>query len=990
MKSDISKVSSAAKHVATAVSGTLLCMTNVVFAEEQPERIEVTGSRIKQDSSLMSTPTTVIDADAIAQTGVTNIGELMNTLPALVAGITSTINNSTSSSFNPNNAGLELANLRGLGTNRTLVLVDGRRHVASSAGTAAVDMSSIPAPLIERIEVITGGASAIYGSDAVTGVVNFIMKKEFEGFQVNARYGQTSQSDGKEKDMSITWGTDFADTKGNLMAYVGYSDSEEIPLTARSYTNVNPSFRPNPMNTGPNDGIPDNLYFADARFQALSSEGLFYVPNENYFFDGIFEIADAPVPTFADDPIPFPFGRVGYDTYAIDRDTGNFRDFVGGKNCQVVPCDGGDGFRTNETGTLKTPSERLQFYLSGNYQITENHQLFSEAKYNKTESFVSGQASVFHDDNFGPLIKITKDNPFRPQALVDLMTERNLNSVALAVVGLPARNHNTRETTQFTVGAEGFFSDFEYNSYVQHGQVKGELISSDLLNERYYRALDAVADASGNAVCRDQSDPACVAYNPINRLASDEAKAYVGVDLKTEEEIAQTIASFVISGSLFDNASIPVNFASGIEYRYESSESTPDALTQAIDPDGIGSGLVGSMTGPSREENSFQRPTEGSYHATDVFTELQMDLLGDLPGMDNLSLELAARYSKHSIVGGDLSYKTGINWAVFDDLTLRSTYSKAVRAPNISELFQPETIGGTRMTDPCHFTRNNDVPNRLANCQALGLPADFDSIKAEAGTRRVLSKGNTDLKSEEAYTTTVGIAYRPSNHLTMAVDYWDIDIEDAITTFDVNDILSNCVDGAQLNQEFCKFIERDNEKQISLVSTQNINAAKFRATGVDFEFNYLLDFEQAGEVKLGLTSSYVDRYEFQNNSEDPSDIDSLAGDLGRPRVRGNLNINYRLNDFTANWRAVYVGETYFNKTFANQPEYAPEGFENKVDAVTYHNLQLSYSLMDQYRLYAGVDNIFDKEPQLLPGVATGQILYDNLGRRFYAGVNLKF
>ncbi|MBV1928128.1 MAG: TonB-dependent receptor plug domain-containing protein, partial [Gammaproteobacteria bacterium] len=357
-----SKIALLVKGVLAITSISVLTISSQTYAEEneseqEAERIVVTGSRIQRSSAQMTTPTTIISAQSIELSGLKNVGEILNQMPAVLDGIGGTgINDSGNGTITQ--AGLELANLRGLGTNRTLVLVDGRRHVAGSAGTAAVDMSMIPSELIARIEIITGGASAIYGADAVTGVINVILRKDFEGAELRVTQGQTSENDGSTSDIALTWGTGFGENnKGNITAHISYSDREEIPMTARDYSLLRPSFRSNPANTGPNDGIPDTLFFQDVRFQALSAEGLFYVPNANYAF-GDTPITDLPFPTFADDPIPFgPGGTpVGYDTYTIDRDTGQFRDFIAGANCQVVPCDGGDGFRTAETNTLSAVS----------------------------------------------------------------------------------------------------------------------------------------------------------------------------------------------------------------------------------------------------------------------------------------------------------------------------------------------------------------------------------------------------------------------------------------------------------------------------------------------------------------------------------------------------------------------------------------------------------------------------------------------------------
>lgn len=954
-------------------------------ADEKVEKIQVTGSRIARSSAQMTTPTTVIDAEAIELSGVKNIGDLLNQMPALLDGVSgSTINDNATGGNSIGNAGVELANLRGLGTERTLVLVNGRRHVPGSAGESSVDLAMIPTALVERVEVITGGASAIYGADAVTGVINFIMKRNFDGAVMNVSSGQSSKGDADTRDIAFTFGHNFADGKANITAHVSYSDRDELPMTARSYANANPSFIPNPLNTGPDDGIPDRILANDLRFQALSEEGLFYVPNENFLLNGSeFDIVNNPPgfpPTFADDP----FG-LGYDTYAIDRDSGEFRDFMAGENCRVVPCDGGDGFRTSETNTMIVPSERLLFDFGANYDVSESLRLYGNVKYGKVESAASGQASVFHDDNFGPLIAITDENPFRPQALVDIMSERDLSVVALAVVGLNSRSVNERETTQFTFGGEGYFGDYDYDFYVQHGQVKGSFRTVDVLNERYYEALDAVSDGNGNAVCRS-GNPDCVAFNPINNQASQAAMDYVSANLLRTAKMEQSIAAFSLNGDWFDTSAGTVAFAVGAEYRKETSKSDPDPLTQAVDADGVGSGLVGSTTGPTRAENTYLNPVRGSYNVAEVYGETIVPLLDGLTLVDSLEMELAARYSRHSVTGGDLTYKSTFNWAFTDKIRSRFTYSHAVRAPNISELFAPQQIQGQRITDPCHVDNLDDgrsPADRQANCASMGIPADFQS-QASFGTRNVTTEGNAALEPEKADTYTAGLVFTPTASLNIAIDYWDVEIEDAITSFDPSDVLANCVDGGALNPAFCDLVSRDSEMQITNVSVQNINAAKFAASGVDLDVNYGLDVG-LGNLAFSFQGTYLDERSFQQNADDPSDAPNSAGSARYPRFRALFNTVYRLDNFTASWTMNYIGETTFNKN-ASAEEY-PDWFDNKVDAYTNHNLYLSFDYSKNLNLYLGVNNVTDKKPQYLPGLNAGGLLYDGIGRRFVAGVN---
>ncbi len=947
---------------------------------EPVETIQVTGSRLLRSSGQMPTPTTIIDAAVIEASGAKNIGDLMHQLPALAGGI-GAVSASDSNGGNQQSAGLELANLRGLGAVRTLVLVNGRRHVPGAAGEASVDLAMIPTALVERIDIVTGGASAIYGADAVTGVVNFVLQKQFSGLTLDASYGDTSKKDSARKDIALTLGDNFLSDKLNLTGHLNLSRRDELPMTARPFANKSPAFIEDLAQSAP--GKPVRYLAEDVRFQALSEEGLIYLPNSHWVF-GNTPIAALPYPTFADDPFGF-----GYDTFTIDRADGHFRPFVSGKNCQIVPCDGGDGFRTNETNTLITPSERVLTQLAGRYQHSDNLSLFSDFKYGRSESAASGQASVFHDDTFGPLIALRIDNPFLPKELTSLMQSRQLSSAALAVVGMNTRVDTTRETLQLTVGAEGSVGDYNYDTYLQHGEVDARIGSRDVQNQRYYEALDAVTNSSGKAVCRS-GNSACVPFDPLFNRASQAAKDYVGVTLNEQQKIKQSVAGFALNGDLLEISEGAVAFAAGAELRRESSESTPDLLSQARDADGIGAGLVGSRTGPTREQNSYLTPVKGDFTVKEVFGELSIPLLSDLALVQSLDLELAARLSDNSVTGSDTTYKTALNWQLTDTVRLRGTYSKAVRAPNIAELFAPDSIAGANVQDPCHkdnLSKGRSPANRQANCAALGMGADFVS-EASFGTRSIQTRGNEALKPEEALTYTLGLVWQPLPRLEFSADYWDIEIEDAITQFDGSDILANCVDGASLDAQFCGMVDRRADHQINLVRVSTINASRFLASGVDLDLHYSTEL-WGGQWSFGLNSTYLDTREFWQNPANLTPVVNDAGTFRYPHWRHHLRSQYAYGDLSIGWTVSHVGAATFDKV--NTAEgYYPAWFDNKVAAYTKHQLQLNYQASDALQLYLNGDNVTNAKPDFLPGVNGGTLLYDAVGAVYTAGVRLKF
>ena len=964
-------------------------------AGETIEEIVVTGSRIPRRTSELPTPTTVIDSEILERSGTTNLGDVMHEYPALIDGIGSNGNNDQSTgSFV--NAGQELLNLRGLGVDRTLVLVNGRRHVPGDSETTSVDISMIPTPLIERVEVITGGASAIYGADAVTGVVNIILKDDFEGVQIDVLGGISTESDGELVDINVTVGQNFADGRGNFFASLNYTDESEIPVVARPFSNRNPDFLANPDNTGPDDGIPDQIFVDDVRFTPLNAEGTLNLVN-NAGTNMVLPIQEVAffLPLFPDDPIGLVFdpalsdgllpGQALYDSFTIDRTSGEVRPFDSGANCDFIACSGGDGFRTAETNTLSSPLQRVVVNLGGHYDFNPLT-LHISGKYGRVESQATGQGFVFHDGVFGPYIRIERDNPFLPPAMAAEMDARGLTAAPLAVVGLNALSANTRETFQVTLGGEGSFSDrtaFEF--YGQYGEVDTELRLDDVLLSRYFQALDATTDAAGNAVCRDASN-GCVPLNPFNRGASPESLAFVDAGLLATVNLTQVLFGFSMNGDGWELPAGNLQYAAGVEYRRESSESVPDELMQARDPvTGDGLGLVGITAGPTPELNTFFLPIRGNYSVGEVFGELLIPIVRDRTLLQSFDLDLAARYSEYDVTGSSVSYKTGLNWTLNDVFRFRSTLSRAVRAPNIGELFSPAAPGAQFVNDPCdasNLTAGRNPENRQANCAALGLPPDFQSF-AQFSARTVTSQGNPELDEESADTVTIGAVITIGDNFNVAIDYWNIEIEDTIVRFFADRILENCVDGATLDPLFCSFVTRASDGQIVNIDRKDINAGLFKGSGIDLEGNYVHDFNNGSSLTFSLIGSYLDEITFLPSAADPDTQDKRADTANRPRIRALLSTVYDIADWQLGWDVTYIGSS---KIFRDvQPE---ELSFNKVESKIYHSLDVRYRFDDRLEIFGGVRNLADEDPPAWMNF--GGILYDGVGRYFFAGARFAY
>jgi outer membrane receptor protein involved in Fe transport len=407
---------------------------------------------------------------------------------------------------------------------------------------------------------------------------------------------------------------------------------------------------------------------------------------------------------------------------------------------------------------------------------------------------------------------------------------------------------------------------------------------------------------------------------------------------------------------------------------------------QARDPvTGNGLGLVGITAGPTPELNTFILPIRGDYSVGEIFGELLIPIVRDRPLLQRFDLDLAARYSEYDVTGSSVSYKTGLNWTLNDVFRLRSTLSRAVRAPNIGELFSPAAPGAQFVNDPCdasNLTAGRNPENRQANCAALGLPPDFQS-SAQFSARTVTNQGNPELDEESADTVTIGAVITISDNFNVALDYWNIEIEDTIVRFFADQILENCVDGAALDPVFCSFVTRASDGQIVNIDRKDINAGLFKGSGIDLEGNYVHDFNNGSSLSLNLIASYLDEMTFFPSAADPDTQDKRADTANRPRVRALLSTVYDITDWQLGWDVTYIGSS---KIFRNvQPE---ELSFNKVESKIYHSLDVRYRFDDRFEIFGGVRNVADEEPP--SWINFGGILYDGVGRYFFAGARYAY
>ncbi|MEM7280546.1 MAG: TonB-dependent receptor [Pseudomonadota bacterium] len=942
-----------------------LGLGHTVAAQESDEaegldEIVVTGSRIQRNTLVTPNPVTVLDSSDIEVSGSVNIGDLLNELPALGT----TFGTQNSDRF-IGTAGLNLLDLRRLGTARTLVLVNGQRHVPGSIGSAAVDVNSIPVGLIERVEVLTGGASATYGADAVTGVVNFILKDDFNGFQIDAQTGR-SQDDLERSSVDMLLGFDFNEGRGNAVFAFEYSTVGALSAADRGippYRTVNNLSDGDSVDANGNvinDGIPDEVITANAGLSIITNGGYFSAGGTNYVFDA-----------------PNSFRPANPGTNFGSSECGNGCDFLD----------------LQSFVNLSTPQDRYSFATMFDYQLWQGHNLHVEGKYVNSRAKGSGQP---HFNFFN--LTIPSDNAFIMPDLAQVLTDAgstgfNLNRFNVDA-GLRGQD-NERETSRVVVGLNGPINDrFSYEANVVYGRTTSQQLNTfNRINERFFAAADAVIDpATGQTVCRHTLDPtstnaslgrsldasivgACVPVNLFGEGAvSQEAIDYFSTTAVRQAVLDQFVFNAYVTGSIVELPAGELGFAAGVEYREESSEDLPDALD-----------ALGLTFG-----NALQ-PEAGEFDVKEIFGEISVPILNDKPGANSLSLDLAARFSDYSTIGDTFTWRAGVEYAPIPAVRFRGTYSEAIRAPNIGELFGPQNQTFFAVLDPCSEDRLdlgvNGRATREANCRALGIPVGFDA--QDQVTREGLQGGNPGLEAEESESFTLGLVLNPIDGLGIAIDYWDITIDDAIDVAAAQDILNRCVDATTgLDNEFCPLISRDATNNITLIVQTQQNIAGLTASGVDVEASY--EFGVGDDtLRLQMIATYLDDLTDFPFQSDPLSGEQDAGGLGDPELAGQFNVSYYRDNLALNWSIRYLD---------SQLRLDIEDVEVNPDAQTplstestfYHDLHARWDATDNVALSFGIDNVLDEDlPFGLNGTGAGSGVFDNVGRFFYGRISYR-
>lgn len=1024
------------------------------------DEVVVTGSRIPRPNIEGAVPISSITAAQINNVGQVSLGETLNRLPALRSSFSQA--NSTN---NIGTAGINALDLRGLGTARTLVLVNGRRHVSGNPGTFSVDTNTIPNDLVERVDVVTGGNAGIYGSDAVSGVVNFVLKQDFDGLELRAQSGVTSRNDRGSYLISGIFGKNFAEGRGNIAIAAEYAYSEQLLFSDRprqtgafsgipGFGQVQRTTFVNPDGTARNeppagDGVPDQGFFDGS-------------PGSTFGFislGGVVQTAcPAASPTNAARRAAVctgqssPTGGLLSNYYLFERDGTLFRDVL---DLDLRPVGGGFyGGRsaTGVEGAMLLPGlDRININVIGHFDVSDAFRPYIEAKYVSITANQTSTQPTFINGRLLPGFFL--DNPFltaQARSTIQLITGQTSPTGGFQFfrfnndIGTRAEDHE-RDTYRIVVGARGDLSEtgnLKYDAFFNYGRTETYYETGGNVDvQKFNFAANAARDpVTGQPVCRinidanpNNNDAAC---RPINffgegaPLTTPEGIAYALVTSSREQWAEQVNAVASLSGDtsgIFELPGGPIQFAIGAEFRSEDVFSAYDDFTKGEYAPGQSNTFL----------NAIQDTDPKAIKVYEAFGEIRIPLLSDIRFINELTLEGSGRVSKYNFLDDEVyAYTIGAVYAPVRDLRLRVGYAKSVRAPNLNDLY-----AGTSQTfanafvDPCSQTVIDQDPNRRANCAAAGIPTTITlpdgTVRpwTNAPTSGILGTngGNPLLEPEKGKSFTVGAVFQPSflPGFAITVDYYDIEITEAINTITPQALVNRCYDDpGGIDNQFCDLISRRrtpgdtiadftfagqqgrrfagfSDFNIGIVGNGFVNApfnyAKLETSGIDGEVSYSHRF--AEDIRLNITAkvSWLEKRNSYTFLTEPNRYTRLKSVLGDPEWRGLLSANLSAGPVDIAFTSQYTGKQLIGAyNLQNTEQDRPPTNADAFPFLYYpdlfiHDVQVGYRVNEKFRFYGGVDNVNDQLPPFgLTGTGAGSAIFPVTGRYIYAGARISF
>ncbi|HXP65831.1 MAG TPA: TonB-dependent receptor [Steroidobacteraceae bacterium] len=972
------------------------------------EEVVVTGSRITSANLTAISPITSVDAGYISSSNLTRVEDILNNLPMVFAGQNSTVSNGSDGSAS--------VNLRGLGPTRTLVLVNNRRlgpgsGGAGSFGTSVSDINEIPAALIERVDILTGGASSVYGADAVAGVVNFVLNTHFEGARIDTSYSffqhnnnnsvaqgavaaagdalpNSSVNTGFGKNVSVLLGSNFADNKGNATFYFTYDKAAAVLQSKYDYSACT-------LDATAAGGVA----CGGSGTSAKDGAGGYFIA-----FD--------------------KSGSKAQFTNTVDGKTGAFRPFVSS-----------DLYNFGPLNFYQRPNERYTGGSFLNYQINEHVNVYGELMFARNNT----NAQIAASGDFQTQTPIPCNDPLLTAAekaaiCAAAAAQGNTGPDATALLYIGRRNVEgggrvldvTNNAFRAVTGVKGDIIDgLTFDVYVQRDSVDSMQRNLNYFgSDRVANALNVITDpATGLPACAaavSGAAPNCVPWNIwVPNGVTAAATNYLSIPLLLDATTVEYVASGSVTADLGKwNIQSPmavegIKVNAGAEYRSESSVASPDLASEQGNAEGAGGAVL---------------PVSGNYHVKEVFTEFGIPLLDHKPMAESLGLEIGYRYSDYSLGFKTNTYKFGGEWAPTRDFRVRASYSRAVRAPNISELYTPQTVALDGSTDPCSGAvgANGLVASGAtpAQCALTGVSAaQYGHINAApAGQYNGLAGGNPHLLPEKSDTYTAGIVLTPRfiDNLAVSFDYYNIKLQDSIGAIGADTIIDNCI--ASGNPIYCSAINRDPTGSLfrnnsGFISDTNVNFGDLTTRGVDAKVNYRLALPDLGSLLFNLEGTRLINLGREPLTGGPSF--DCAGYFGTTCGAPNSKWRHVFNttwatpwsgfDLTARWRFLSGADS---EQISPDPQLTGPNLPltQHIKPYSYLDLSADVSLYKVFRLQLGVNNVLDKDPPIVisPGgnfasdcptitpngsSCNGNTFpgtYDSLGRFFFARITAQF
>ncbi|MGH8147766.1 MAG: TonB-dependent receptor domain-containing protein [Rhodanobacteraceae bacterium] len=970
-------ITAAAGMALGCIGGSAAAQNAAPAPKQTPETLQtivVTGSHIRRVDIETSNPVVVVTAQQIQATGKLTVGSVIQDLPVITGGVENpNVNNGGGS-------GSTVVGLRGLGPSRTLVLIDGQRVIGSN-GTGSVDLNTIPTAAVERIEVLTDGASAIYGSDAIGGVINIILKSHYQGAQFQANYGISDHNDGERKGASFMFGQ--TSDKGSILAGVSYQKFDEVVAAARGY-----SKNPLELTTTANGGLTS---FIGGSGSALRNN-----------------ITVSPA-------LAAKFGCPSGGALALNEST-----FAAGTSPTTSAdyhCFGSsDLYNYAAVGLLTTPQERTNAFFKGVYHLSDNVDFYATVLHNKTSSAFALAPEPWGTDVVAGTL-VSADSYYNPFGV----------DFSAAGAGLldrlaPAGNRQTKTsntTDNVMTGFKGFVNIGDQNwtwdvgyDYGRTATVRtlGGLVNS---TEVVPGLGPSFLNSNGVVQCGTAANPisltTCTPWDVFN-LNSASAKAVladVSVPALENQWTLQRIYHADFSGGLFNLPAGSVQLAFGGDYRREYTDNTIDPLL-----------LLDPATGTCTLGSQCSAHLQGGFNVKEAYAELFVPILKDVPFVHALNIDLGDRYSKYSDFGSTSNWKIGVEYRPISDLMLRGTVSKVFRAPTIADVFgAPVSSAPFLNSDPCDGIT---APNPAC----VGVPTNGSFVDRFVATKtqiRALASGSKaagfPLGPELGKSFDFGAVYSPHQApgLSFTADLWRIYLNDVITPgLGAQTVLNLCFAG---QTDLCPLITRiqggPNSGQINRILDPTVNLGRIDVKGVDFSGDYRLPPFSFGQFAVGVNATYLSQYKIQTAPGTAGNTVlqgagvmgtfgtpletacpfAADGDCFFPRIRAQGMLNWQLGPWSAEWRMRYISKFKVSNPVGNDPN--QQGV-NRYGATVYNDLTLAYNIKPlNTRLEVGVDNVFDKQPPMLffpQGFNnnTDPSSFDELGRYYWARMTVNF